>query len=525
MELFVDVDATGFVVLDKAPVVLNAEALRDPDALDPTGYPAVVLRICPQEVGGTLGEEVGGGFEPANVFGDYQKDSSPEGGFTDTESRMPDYNQASESEHGPGNDPERVDWFRGLGLGLFVHWTIDSQLGSVISHSMAGASEEYVERYIEELPKAFDPSRFDPHEWARLAKVAGVQYVVFTTKHHNGFAMWDTDTTEFNVTNTPYGDDIVREVVDAFRAQNIAIGFYFSPDDFWLLHQQGKDISRDRDEVLPRNNPELMEHNEEQIRELFTEYGQVDTLFIDGDPTGIRELAWELQPEVVITRGSMETPEQELRAEPSDEPWESCMTMGTQWNYKPANEEYKSPMELIENFVETRAKGGNLLLNVGPRPDGTIPREQEDRLRTLGLWNFVNREAIFENTTAPKIREGEVWFTKAADEDPTTVYAIVTGTHWPKDPDPRTIAFESVRATEGTEVGILGQSGRVFEYEPELEPTATWTQDGERLYVTLTHAQRIYNADSGRLYDDEPDYVKWPYPVVIELSNARVQLE
>jgi alpha-L-fucosidase len=395
----------------------------------------------------------------------------------------------------------------------------------VISHSLAGASQAYIERYLDELPRTFDPAKFDPDEWARMAKVAGVQYVVFTTKHHNGFAMWDTDTTEFNVTNTPHGEDIVDEVVDAFRAHDIAVGFYFSPDDFWLLHQQGKEISRHRDEVLPRNNPELMEHNKAQIRELFSEYGQIDTLFIDGDPTEIRELAWELQPEVVITRGAMETPEQELRDEPSNEPWESCMTMGTQWNYKPANEEYKSSMKLIETFVETRAKGGNLLLNVGPRPDGTIPREQEDRLRTLGLWNFVNREAVFGNATARPLREGNVWFTRASDQEPTTVYATLAGVQWPKDPKPRTVTLESVRATDDTEVGILGQSGRVFEYEPELEPASTWTQDDQRLHVTLTHAQRLYNADSGRLYETEPDFVKWPYPVVLEITNAHLRNE
>jgi len=441
----------------------------------------------------------------------------------ENETHMPDYQAAAESEQERGNDPERLDWFEGLGLGLFVHWSVDTQLGSVISHSMVGASEEYIERYLEELPETFDPRRFDPVEWAQLARVAGVQYVVFTTKHHNGFAMWDTDTTAFNVTNTPYGEDVLREVVDAFRAQDIAVGFYFSPDDFWLLHQQGRDISRDREEALPRNNQELMDHNRAQIRELFTDYGQVDTLFIDGDPTGIRELAWDLQPEVVITRGWIETPEQRVPDEPVDGPWESCLTLGTQWNFKSADEAYKSPKELVETFVETRAKGGNLLLNVGPRPDGTIPREQEDRLRTLGLWNFVNREAVFESTPAPTIREGDVWFMQADESEPTTVYAILTDTHWPKDPEPRTVVLESVRATAETDVGILGQSGRVFEYRPEIEPVASWTQDDDRLYVTLTHAQRIYNADSGNLYEDEPDEVKWPYPVVVELTNAQVQ--
>jgi alpha-L-fucosidase len=102
-----------------------------------------------------------------------------------------------------GNDSERVEWFRGLGLGLFIHWSVDAQLGAVISHSLVGASESYLDRHIEELPRTFDPVDFDPDAWARLAKAAGFRYVFFTTKHHNGFAVWNSDTTRFNVTNTP----------------------------------------------------------------------------------------------------------------------------------------------------------------------------------------------------------------------------------------------------------------------------------------------------------------------------------
>lgn len=416
-----------------------------------------------------------------------------------------------------GNDPERLEWFRDRGLGLFVHWSVDSQLGSVISHSMVGASDAYQDRYIEELPETFDPTRFYPDEWARLARVAGIEYVMFTTKHHNGFAMWDTETTEFNVTNTPYGEDIVRQVVDAFREWEIPVGFYFSPDDFWLLHQQGTEITRDREAAQPSNNPELMEHNKAQLRELLTNYGPIDLLFLDGEPVGLKELAWELQPDIVVTRGAMETPEQELREQPLDEAWEANMTVGSQWNYKPGNEEYKSGTKLIETLIETRAKGGNFLLNVGPRPDGSIPRTQEDRLRELGLWNFLNREAVVGTRPCPRIREGNVWLTRSADDEPTTVYAAVTKTRWPMDPEPRTIALESIRATDDTEVGVLGQSGRVFEYQPEVTPEANWTQGDDRLYVTVTHAHRIYNADT---YDDVDESVQWPNPVVVEISDV-----
>lgn len=127
------------------------------------------------------------------------------------------------------NKPERLEWFRDQGLGMFVHWSIDSQLGVIISHSLAGASDDYVDRFYHELPKTFDPTHFDPDAMARLAKVAGVRYMVFTTKHHNGFCMWDTKSTDFNIMKTPYGKDITKELFTSFRKQGIATGVYFLP--------------------------------------------------------------------------------------------------------------------------------------------------------------------------------------------------------------------------------------------------------------------------------------------------------
>jgi alpha-L-fucosidase len=172
-----------------------------------------------------------------------------------------------------GNKPQREQWFMDQGLGMFIHWGVDSQLGSVISHSMVGASDDYLNRFINELPRTFNPKKFDPDDWARLAKLAGMRYVVFTTKHHSGFCMFDTKTTDFGIMNTPYGRDITRQVVRAFRRQGIGVGLYFSSDDFWLLHKEGKDISRQRPEALPMNNPELMAQNKAQLRELLTNYG------------------------------------------------------------------------------------------------------------------------------------------------------------------------------------------------------------------------------------------------------------
>ena len=145
------------------------------------------------------------------------------------------------------NQADRVEWFRDQGFGLFIHWSVDSQLGVTISHSLVGASEDYSDRFFNELPKTFDPTRFDPAEWARLARLAGARYVVFTTKHHSGFGMYDTKTTPFNVMNTPFHRDITAEVLKAFKNEGIAPGMYFSPDDFYWLHKNGKtDSARNR---------------------------------------------------------------------------------------------------------------------------------------------------------------------------------------------------------------------------------------------------------------------------------------
>ncbi len=159
------------------------------------------------------------------------------------------------------NRSDRLEWFRDQGFGMFIHWGLDSQLGSVISHSMVGADEAYLRRFIFDLPRTFHPRRFEPREWAALARLAGMRYAVFTAKHHSGFCMFDTATTDFCIRNTPYKGDITKEILDAFRSEGIAAGLYFSPDDFWWLRKNGIEIQRHTPEVSPLNNPGLMAHN------------------------------------------------------------------------------------------------------------------------------------------------------------------------------------------------------------------------------------------------------------------------
>src|SRR5689334_3329280 len=198
------------------------------------------------------------------------------------------------------NKPERIEWFRDIGFGLFIHWSVDSQTGVVISHSLVGADEAYTNRFFNDLPKTFNPRKFHPQDWAVLAKLAGIRYVVFTAKHHSGFAMWDTGTTHFGIMHTPFRRDIAREILEAFNAQGIRPGLYFSPDDFHWLWQNHIDLQRNIASVQPRNNPGLMKLDLDQVRELMTNYGPLDIVFFDGEPHQLRELVWKMHPDAVV---------------------------------------------------------------------------------------------------------------------------------------------------------------------------------------------------------------------------------
>jgi alpha-L-fucosidase len=415
--------------------------------------------------------------------------------------------RVSAAEPPRGNRPERLEWFRDLGLGLFVHWSLDSQIGAVISHSLVGADEGYRRRFFEDLPRTFNPTRFRPREWASLARLAGAKYVVFTAKHHSGFCMFDTRTTRFGIMATPYGKDVTAELISALRAEGLAVGLYFSPDDFHYLASHGVVVAREPQAgVTPREVPGLLDYDRAQLRELLTAYGPIDIVFLDGPAEGLRELVWEIQPDAVVTRGAMETPEQKIPGQPLDQPWEACITMGTSWQYQPTHETYKSGTELIELLIETRAKGGNLLLNVGPRPDGELPIEQEERLRELALWNFIFGEALQGVRPWVVTNEGDIWFTRRKGED--TVYALVTRVGDWRMGERRRFTLRSPKATERTKVAILGQTGEVLEYRPGVDPRPSWRQEADGLHVEATLAQRYY--------DDR----HWPDPVALKLTDV-----
>jgi len=408
------------------------------------------------------------------------------------------------------NQAEREQWFTELGFGMFIHWSFDVQLGMVISHSMVGASDEYLDRYINELPLTFNPQQFDAEKWAKAAKMAGMKYVVFTAKHHNGFCMYNTHTTEFNIMNTPYGKDVTKMIVEAFRKEEIAIGLYYSPDDFYFLHQQGLAVSRVRPEALASNNSELNAYAKTQMKELMTQYGEIDIVFLDGmeqfSKTELAKVCWEINPEVVVTRGAIETPEQETPDLPLPSPWEACYTLGDQWQFRPTNETYKTARTTIRKLIEIRAKGGNLLLNFGPDSEGSFPPEQWEVLNEISLWMYINKEA-FEQTEPYKIiREGNIWFLKHRHRQ--IIYAFILEDNW-KLGERRIYKLSSIQAMDNAKISVLGHHGEVLEYNPETDPAPTVKSKDNGIEISVMRAQRIYNDR------------KWPNPIVVKLEGVK----
>jgi alpha-L-fucosidase len=404
------------------------------------------------------------------------------------------------------NKPERKEWFQRMGFGMFIHWSIDVQLGAIISHNVAVGSKEYQDRYFRQLPATFDPRKFDPEVWADLASLAGMKYVVFTAKHHNGFCMWDSETTDFDITSTRYEGDILEEIISAFRARNIAIGLYFSPDDYHVMYTQGLPPSRVTPESESPRNSALWEINKKQLRELLTNYGKIDILFIDEKSDWANPLvanyAWDIDPDLLITRGGLPTPEQQLPDQTIEGPWEACYTIGWHWQYV-AEEYYKDATELIQLWIETRAKGGNLLLNVGPDAHGEIPPRQESRLREIALWHMANHEAVDGVVPWKTVQDQDVWYTSSRDGK--SIYAFVhdEGWNWMEE---RAFFLRPVRGNKKTMVEVLGQNDAAMEYTLQRSPKPLFGLHDNGLFISVIKAQRLNKT--------------WDNPLVIKITNA-----
>ncbi|MHB9132678.1 MAG: alpha-L-fucosidase [Armatimonadota bacterium] len=409
---------------------------------------------------------------------------------------------------------DRLEWFQDLKFGLFLHWGVYCQWGCIESWPLVeedtwarpdnlacwterGKDLARFRREYWALNRTFNPTNFDPGVWAEAAKAAGMQYVAFTTKHHDGFCMYDTQTTDYKITgpDCPFHTDpranVAKEVFNAFRAREMAISCYFSKSDwkspyYWDPARPAHDRNPNFDtHAEPERWAKFVEFTYRQIEELMTGYGPLDTLWLDGGQVRppnqdirmdlIAEMARQYQPGLIIadrTVGGVYenilTPEQEIPDTPLGHPWESCMTMGNGWGFVP-NDVYKPARLLIHMLVDIVAKDGNFLLNIGPQPDGTLPAEALARLREIGAWMAINAEAIHGTRAIAPYQEGAVRFTCKGD----TVHAIILAEEGQSQP-PATITLNALRPAAGSTVKMLG-----------VDAPLTWQATAAGAVITL----------------------------------------
>jgi alpha-L-fucosidase len=345
---------------------------------------------------------------------------------------------------------ERMKWWREAKFGMFIHFGTYAQWGGVYhGHKQARGGAEWimnrakipVQEYID-TAKNFNPTKYDADAWAKMAKDAGMKYLVITTKHHDGLALFETKTSKWNTLEaTQYGKDLIKPLAEACKKYGLKLGFYYSQSQDWV-NPGGATSRKEMFEGWP--NPDSTKINAytaankgswdpiqrsksfddyindiavPQVKELLTNYGEVAVLWWD-TPMGITDEqatklqdVLKLQPNLITNDrlkrpnfpGDTKTPEQKIptREELDGKDWESCMTMNKSWGYNSWDTNWKSPATLIRNLIETTSKGGNYLLNIGPKPDGSFPEESVTRLKEVGDWMRINKEAIYETKANP----------------------------------------------------------------------------------------------------------------------------
>ena len=340
-------------------------------------------------------------------------------------------------------EDERTAWYRDAKFGMFIHWGPYSLASVEASWTIMRPKPGGIgEADYRALPARFNPTKFDPNAWIDLARTAGQEYMVFTTKHHDGFCMFDSSYTDYKITHTPYGKDIVKQLSQACDARDMRLGFYYSPPD--MHHPDFRDTSKPASTNW-NGQPErpqwpiYLDYMQLQLTELLTRYGPVALIWFDGlfhqekyDGEPFMKLIRSLQPATLVNDrigvpGDYVTPEQfipkaipikqahfagvdqsvekQLKAgvpRPEDfQLWETCMTINNTWAYNKNDHNYKSAQFLIRGLVEVASRGGNFLLNVGPQPDGVIQPEFQERLRAIGDWLAVNNDSIYGTTYGP----------------------------------------------------------------------------------------------------------------------------
>ena len=375
-------------------------------------------------------------------------------------------------------------------FGVLMHWGLYSVPGIVESWSIC--SEDWIVRerkptYEEDKAwywsqkDSLNPVNFDPSKWADVMKKAGMKYMIFTTKHHDGFCMFDTKYTDFSIAHGPFGKDprhnIAKEVFNAYRNKGFMIGCYFSKPDWhskWFWNPYYATPNR-RINYKKQQHPDWWQNyrkfTQNQLNELTTDYGNIDILWLDGgwitgEEIGLDTIlvnARKRKPGMISVdrtiRGKNEnyqTPEQGIPAKQLDIPWESCITLSHAWGWTP-NAKFKSPNKVIGILSEIVAKGGCLALGVGPKADGTLQPEVVKNLLQIGNWLNKNGQAIYSTVNAAHYNDGKVWFT--ADKNGKTLYAIYALEDGEKTP--KTITW-----TENKPKGklVLLQNGKSVKY-------------------------------------------------------------
>lgn len=370
---------------------------------------------------------------------------------------------------------QKLDKWRDQKFGIIIHWGLYAIPGIIESWSIC--SEDWITRdstsdydaykkWYWGLSKSFNPVNFNPDKWASLAKAAGMRYLVFTTKHHDGFCMFDTKQTDFKITNGPFAANpkanVAKFVFDAFRRQGFMIGAYFSkpdwhsPDYWWPMYATPNRNNNYDIRKFPWRWNQFKKYTYNQLSELMHGYGSIDILWLDGgwvrplqtvnnevhswgapipawsqdiDMPSIARMARKAQPGILMVDRTVhgpyenyQTPEQKIPDSVISNPWESCMTLGDNWGYVP-NDHYKSPRKVISSLVEIVAKGGSLLLGVGPDGKGEIPSAAADRMLAIGKWLDHNGAAIYNTRSVAMFKSGDCYFTGSKDHH--TRYAIL----------------------------------------------------------------------------------------------------
>jgi alpha-L-fucosidase len=352
----------------------------------------------------------------------------------------------------PAQRDARMKWFREARFGLFIHWGVysvpagtykDKRIDGIGEWIMFNAKVPVNE--YREFATRFDPVKYNPDEWVRTAKEAGMKYIVITSKHHDGFALFDSKASDWNVVKaTPYGKDLLKPLAEACKKYGIKLGFYYSQAQDWN-NPGGGVCGKHWD---PAQDGDMAEYIAKvavpQVKEILSNYGPISVLWWD-TPCGMKaEYADQLipllrlQPGIIHNNrlgtypGDTDTPEQEIPATGiAGRDWETCMTMNETWGYKSYDTNWKSTEMLIRNLVDIASKGGNYLLNVGPTNEGLIPEASVTRLKEVGKWMKVNGDAIYATSASPFKRLAWGRCTRKVDGQTTTLYLHVFD--WPKD--------------------------------------------------------------------------------------------